>query len=64
MVTGTAVVDIGWDLSTRAQSKRTLVMNNIWLRGKEAEVLKEIFSYHVNSILGIRLEGNSLGVPS
>ncbi|KAK5844941.1 hypothetical protein PVK06_001088 [Gossypium arboreum] len=32
MVLGVEVAVMGWDLSLRAQSKRALVINSIWLR--------------------------------
>ncbi|MBA0717962.1 hypothetical protein Golax_005733 [Gossypium laxum] len=32
MALGMEVADMGWDLSFRAQSRRALVMNSVWLR--------------------------------
>ncbi|MBA0755372.1 hypothetical protein Gogos_021175, partial [Gossypium gossypioides] len=31
------VAEMGWDLSLRTQSRRALVMNNVWLRKEDEE---------------------------
>ncbi|KAK5838266.1 hypothetical protein PVK06_006994 [Gossypium arboreum] len=35
MLIGVEVVELGWDLSLRAQSRRALSMNSIWLREED-----------------------------
>lgn len=35
MMIGTDFIEMGWDLSLRALSRRTLSMNSIWLREDE-----------------------------
>ncbi|MBA0756101.1 hypothetical protein Gogos_005462 [Gossypium gossypioides] len=37
MALGTDVKEMGWDLSLRAQSRRALAMNSVWLREEEDE---------------------------
>ncbi|MBA0646154.1 hypothetical protein Goklo_014140 [Gossypium klotzschianum] len=38
MALGVEVAEMGWDLSSRAQSRRALAMNNVWLREEEEGV--------------------------
>ncbi|MBA0879731.1 hypothetical protein Goshw_007737 [Gossypium schwendimanii] len=35
MALGVEVTEMGWDLSLRAQSRRVLAMNSVWLREEE-----------------------------
>ncbi|PPD94009.1 hypothetical protein GOBAR_DD08972 [Gossypium barbadense] len=37
MSLGVEVTEMGWDLSLRAQSRKTLAMNNVWLREEEED---------------------------
>lgn len=32
MALGVEIAELGWDLSLRAQSRRALAMNSVWLR--------------------------------
>ncbi|MBA0818124.1 hypothetical protein Gohar_019444, partial [Gossypium harknessii] len=37
MALGVEVAEMGWDLSLRAQSRRALAMNSVWLREEEED---------------------------
>ncbi|MBA0637692.1 hypothetical protein Godav_029379 [Gossypium davidsonii] len=37
MALGVEVGEMGWDLSLRAQSRRALAMNSVWLREEEED---------------------------
>lgn len=45
MVKGVEVVDLGWDLTIRIKSRRSIVMNSIWLKGEGGGEVKGNGSY-------------------